>query len=199
MKKNKKSDMSQQKNVTMLRILYPIWAIVGMFSIMYVPGALIVAGKAVATAKNIIANELLFRMGIVGSLITQLIYLWVVLILYKLFEAIDKDQAKLMVIFVLVAVPIAMLNTLNRVGALVLAKSANYAQMMFFLNLNEQGMLIATIFWGLWLFPLGYLVYKSGYFPKILALFLVLSGSKVLVPSYPIKFAAWMRTCFAAQ
>jgi hypothetical protein len=48
--------------------------------------------------------------------------------------------------------------------------------MMFFLNLNDQGILIASIFWGLWLFPLGYLIYKSGYFPKVIGIFVLIGG-----------------------
>jgi hypothetical protein len=91
-----------------------------------------------------------------------------------------------MVVFALVGVPIAMLSTLNRIAALLLLSGADYlkvfgvdqlhALVMFFLNLNEQGVLIATIFWGLWLLPLGYLVYKSGYFPRILGVLLIIGG-----------------------
>ena len=175
------TDLTQQKAVTILRFLYPIWAVVGLFSIMYVPATLIVPGDATTTANNIVANELLFRMGIVGSLITQLILIVVVLVLYKLLEPVNKNHALFMVVLALVGVPIAMLNTLNRIAALLLLNSAD--QMMFFLNLNEQGVLIATIFWGLWLFPLGYLIYKSGYFPKILGVLLIMAGFGYLLDS----------------
>ena len=142
------TNLSQQKAVTVLRVLYPIWAVVGIFSIMYVPATLIVSGDATTTANNIMDNESLFRMGIVGSLITQLIFILVVLVLFKLFKQVNENHASLMVIFALVSVPIAMLNTLNRVAALLLLNGADYlqvfgadqlhAQMMFFLNLNEQ-------------------------------------------------------------
>lgn len=189
-----KTDLSQHQAVTLLRFLYPIWAIVGLFSIIYVPATLIVSGDATTTAANIMANELLFRMGIVGSLITQLIFIVVVLVLYELFEPVNKNPALLMVIFALVGVPIAMLNTLNRVAALLLLNGADYltvfgadqlhAQMMFFLTLNDQGVLIASIFWGLWLFPLGYLIYKSGYFPRILGALVVLGGFGYLFGSF---------------
>ena len=180
------TDLSQQKAVTLLRIMYPIWAIVGLFSIIYVPITLIVVEDAAATASNILANESLFRMGIAGSLITQLIHIAVVLVLYKLFKTVNKDHALLLVVLGLVGVPISMLNTLNRVAALLLASGGDYlkvfsseqlqALMMFFLNMNEQGIFIATIFWGLWLLPLGYLIYNSGYFPKILGVLMILAG-----------------------
>ena len=176
------TDLSKHKAVTLLRLLYPIWAIVGLFSIMYVPATLIVSGDAAATAANIIADESLFRMGIAGSLITQLIQIVVVLVLYQLFRSVDKNHASLMVIFALVGIPIAMLNTLNRIAALQLLNSAD--QMMLFLNLNAQGVIIASIFWGLWLFPLGYLIYKSGYFPKILGILVIIAGFGYLLGSF---------------
>ena len=191
---NLNTDLSQHKAVTILRILYPIWAVVGLFSIIYVPITLIVVEDAAATASNILANESLFRMGIAGSLITQLIFIFVVLVLYKLFKPVDKNHASLMVIFALVGVPIAMLNTLNRIAALLLLSGVDYLKvfgadqlqtlMMFFLNLNEQGVIIASIFWGLWLFPLGHLVYKSGYFPRILGVLVAMAGFGYLIGSF---------------
>ena len=139
-------------------------------------------------------SELLFSMGIVGSLITQLIFIFVVLVLYKLFKPVDKNHALLMVIFALVGIPIAMLNTLNLIAVLLLLSGADYlkvfgadqlqALMMFFLNLNEQGVLIAMIFWGLWLFPLGYLIYKSGYFPRIFGILVTMAGFGYLLDSF---------------
>jgi len=212
--KNRISDMSQREAVTVLRLLYPIWAVVAIFSIMYVPATLIVPGDATTTANNIMANELLFRMGIVGSLITQLIFIFAVLVLYKLFKPVNKNHASLMVIFALVGVPIAMLNTLNRVAALLLLNGADYLKVfepdqlhtlvMLFLNLNEQGVLIASIFWGLWLFPLGYLIYKSGYFPRILGALVVIAGfgyllgsfTHFLLPNYEVIFPVFELMAF---
>ncbi len=180
------TNLSQQKAVTILRILYPIWFVVGLFGLMYVPSALIVSGDATATANNIMAHELLFNMGIVGSLLTQLIHIVVVLVLYQLFKSVSKNHATILVVVGLVGVPIAMLSELNKVAALLLSKGGGYlaafepaqlqSLMMFFLNLNEQGIFIATIFWGLWLFPLGYLIYTSGYFPKILGILMLVAG-----------------------
>lgn len=188
------TDLSQRKAVTILRILYPIWMIVGIFSIIYVPTTLIVTEDAATTAGNILANESLFSMGIAGSLITQLIQIAAVLVLYKLFKPVDENHASLMVIFALVGVPIAMLNTLNRIAALLLLSGDDYlkvfgadqlqALMMFFLNLNEHGVIIASFFWGLWLFPLGYLIYKSGYFPKIFGVLMTVAGFGYLIGSF---------------
>jgi len=167
-------DISQKKAVTILRILYPLWMVSGIFSIMYVPSALIVQGDAAATAGNIMSNELLFRSGIAGSLITQLIFIFAALLLYKVFEPVDKTHSLIMVVLALVSVPIAMLNTLNSIAALMSLKDPG--QMLFYLDLNAQGIIIASIFWGLWLFPLGYLIYKSGYFPRIIGIAVIIGG-----------------------
>ena len=198
MNSNKKSariaDLSQRKAVTALRFLYPLWFVIGPFSLMYVPATLIVSGDAATTATNIMANELLFRMGIAGSLITQIIQIFVVLLLYKLLKPVSKNYASLMVVFALVGIPMAMLNTLNQVAALILLNGADFLkvlgtdqlhiQMMFFLDLNKQGIFIPTIFWGLWLFPFGYLIYKSGYFPKILGVLVMIGCIGYLLDSF---------------
>ena len=133
---------------------------------MYASATLIVAGDAETTANNIMAHELLFRMGIAGSLFVQVLHIPIVLALYVLLKSVNKNHASLMVILALVGVPIAMLNELNKVAALILLKGADalnafttgqlHAQMMFFLDLNTEGIAsIASIFWGLWLFPVG--------------------------------------------
>ena len=174
--------INQQKAVTALRVLYPIWAIVGLFGIMYVPAALIVLGDATTTANNIVTNEFLFRLSIVSNLITMLFQILIVLILYKLFKSVDRDQSLLMSTLALIGVPIAMFNIINQVAALLLLNDPD--QMMFFLNLNTEGVMIASVFWGLWLFPLGYLIHKSGYFPKVLGIFVIISGFGYLIGSF---------------
>lgn len=184
------SDMSQTKAVAILRILYPIWMVFGIFSLLYVPSALIVPGVAATTAKNITSNELLFRAGIVGSLLTQLIFIFAAIFLYKLLASVNKIYALIMVVLALVSVPIAMLNELNNLAALQLL--SNSEQMMLFLNLHTQGIVIASIFWGLWLFPLGILIISSGYFPKIIGWVVIAAGigytlgsfMKLLLPNF---------------
>jgi hypothetical protein len=96
-----------------------------------------------------------------------------------------------MVIFMLVGVPITMLSELNRFAALLLLSGADYLTALtadqlqtllpLFLDLREHGVIIASIFWGLWLFPMGYLVFKSGYIPKILGVLLIIGGFGYLI------------------
>ena len=169
--------------------LFPL----GIFGILYVPSALIVPGDAAATATNIMASEALFRLSIVSALMVQLVNLALVLVLYKLLKPVNKSQALLMVIFLLVAVPIAMLNELNHFAVLILISSADHlaafdtdqmqAQVMVFLDLHEHGIIIAQIFWGLWLFPMGYLVFKSDFLPKILGILLMIGSFGYVIDS----------------
>lgn len=166
--------MTQKEALKGLRIIYPIWMVVGMFSLAYVPSKFI-AGDAVQTANNILGNELIFRFGIAGSLFAQLLFIFTVILLYHLFRSVSKVCALNMLVFALVSVPIAMISTLGQLAALKLAGSDN-ALMMLFINLNEQGIVIASIFWGLWLFPLGNLIRKSGYFPRLIGPAVMIGG-----------------------
>jgi len=154
------------------------------FGLLYVPSKLIVPGDAATTASNIVASEALFRSAIVSHLIGQTIFILLPLVLYRLLKPVNKNHAVLMVVLVLVSVPITFINELNHFAALILLSGADYlsvfavdqlhAQMMLFLELHEHGIAIALIFWGLWLFPLGYLVFKSGFLPKILGVLLMI-------------------------
>ena len=91
-------------------------------------------------------------------------------------------MALLIVVLGLIGVPIAMLNTLNKIAALLLVNIPE--QMMFFLNLNAQGIFIASIFWGLWLLPKSVLIYMSGYFPKIFSILMIIAGFAYFTGSF---------------
>ena len=172
--------------------LYLLLAPLGFFSGMYIP-SLTVPGDVVATANNIRASALLFRLSIVSSLATAIVTLLVALVLYKLLKPVNKAQAVLMVVFALAAAPIGMLNELNHFAVLLLLNGADYlkvfsvdqlhAQVMFFLNLHHYGSFITQIFWGLWLFPMGYLVFKSGFLPRIIGVLLFIAGFGYVIDS----------------
>ena len=152
-----------------------------------------VPGDAAGTANNIIASELLYPLSIVSALIVQIGHLLLVLVLYKLLKSVNRHHAALMVIFMLVSIPISMLNELNRFAVLLLLSGTDYltaftegqlqALVPLFLDLHLHGVKIAGIFWGLWLFPMGYLVFKSGYIPKALGVLLIIAGSCYLIDS----------------
>jgi hypothetical protein len=166
----------------------------GMFALMYVRTTLIVPGDAAATANRISASDGLFRVGVVSELIMYGCFLLLPLPLYVLFKPVNKTVALLMVLFVFISVPIGMLNALNHLAAVSLLSDAGYwaaftteqvqAQMMYFLNLHELGYLIGQIFFGLWLIPLGYLAFKSGYFSRVLGVLLIIGGFAQLTDTF---------------
>jgi len=185
---------SPKKTARIAGFLYLIMFPLGLFGMMYVPSILIVPGDAATTANNIMASESLFRLSIVTALIVQIINTLLVLVLYKLLKPVNKNHALLMVIFLLVGVPIAMLNQLNQFAALLLLSGADYlavftadqlqALVPLFLDLHEHGVSIAGIFWGLWLFPMGYLVFKSSFLPRILGILLIIGCFGYLIESF---------------
>jgi hypothetical protein len=172
------------------------------FGLIYVPSRLIVSGDAAATASNIMAAESLFRLGIVSNLLVQIVNILVVLALYQLLKPVNKTIASLMVMFVLVGVSIGMLNELTQLAVVHLLSGADYltvfttdqlqALALLCLNLHKQGLNIAQIFWGLWLFPMGYLVFKAGFLPRILGILLIIGCFGYLVQS----FAAYLFPSF---
>jgi hypothetical protein len=182
--------------------LYVVTSIFGFFAMGYVPGKLILHGNAAATAANIAAHETLFRLGIAGELIGMAGFIFVAYALYDLFKGINGQHASLMVTLIVVSVPIAFVNELNSIAALVLVRGADflstfeqsqrYAAAMLFLNLHGRGFVLAELFWGLWLFPLAVLVYRSRFLPRFLGVWLALAGvawvmvslTGILLPQY---------------
>jgi Domain of unknown function (DUF4386) len=186
-------------------LLYVLLSIVGFFAMEYVPSKLIVHGSAAATASNIAASETLFRLGIAAQLMGQAGFIFVALALDDLLKGVNRRRASLMVTLIVVSIPISFLNELNSIAALVLVRGADFlsviekpqrdALAMLFLKLHGQGFGVAEIFWGLWLFPLGLLVYKSRFLPRFLGVWLVLAGAAwvtlsltgLLLPQYEGK------------
>jgi hypothetical protein len=158
----------------------------GFFGIIYVPSVLLVSGDAATTSRNIMASEWLFRSGTVSHLIGQIIFIFQVLALYRLLQPVNKNHAVLMVILVLVGIPIAFLNEVNHLAALRLLSGTDdgaftstqrYAQAMLFLDMREYGIGVAHVFWGLWLLPLGFLVFRSVFLPRLLGILLMIGGA----------------------
>ncbi|HRV87472.1 MAG TPA: DUF4386 domain-containing protein [Saprospiraceae bacterium] len=159
---------------TTLRILYPIWAMVGMFSLIYVPSQVFVQGDITETAARIQSMEGLFRLGILGSLVTQLIFILTAWYLFRFFRQTHQQAAQLMLILALVSVPMAILNELFSLS--MLQSTDNLSQLQLLRDLHRSGLQIVMLFWGLWLFPLGYLIMRSGYFLRIIGWFAIAGG-----------------------
>src|SRR6267154_290746 len=198
-------------------LLYVLMSVVGFFAMAYVPSKVIVHGNATATASNISASETLFRLGIAGELIGQAGFIFVALALYDLLKGVSRRHASLMVTLIVVSIPIAFLNELNSIAALVLVRGADFlsvfekpqrdALAMLFLNLHGHGFGVCEIFWGLWLFPLGLLVYRSRFLPRLLGIWLVFAGvawvtlslTGLLSPQYQDKVDTYSQPAFFGE
>ena len=186
---------STKKTARFAGLLYLLLAVTAPIGLIYVPNTLIVRGDAAATADRVRASEALLRIGIGSELFHQTIVIFLVLALYRLFKAVNEKQAVLLVILgALVSVPIVFLNVLNEIAALVLLSGADYlsafdkrqldALAYLFLRLHSQGIVVASIFWGLWLFPFGMLVIPSGFIPRVLGVLLMIAGFAYVASSF---------------
>jgi hypothetical protein len=172
--------------------LYFLFMILGLVDLFGFSG-FIVPGDATATAHNIIAAERTYRIGILTDFVTLLIFIFLVVSLYNLFKGVDKWHAMLMVLLVSVGVTIGLANLFNKIAPLILLSGADYlsvftkpqmdALALGFLNLNSDGNTVDSVFWGLWLFPFGILVIKSGFFPRVLGILLMVAGFGYLTSS----------------
>ena len=176
---------STKKIARVAGLLYLIIAITGAFGIMYVPSQLFVSDDVNATAKNILSNEFLFRMGIYSSLVCQTVFVFLALALYNLFHKVNIHLTRTLVALVIVGVPIAFLIIFNQYYALTILKEnfmTNFqpiqqsALAMASLKMYGSGNVIIGIFWGLWLIPFGQLAYKSNFIPKIFGILLIIGG-----------------------
>jgi hypothetical protein len=174
---------SNKKTARIAGLLYLVVVITGVFNLLYVPSKLIVRSDAAATFNTIIEHETLFRLGIVAGIICYISFLFLPLVLYRLLSPVNKIVAVSMVALAAVSVPVSLINLNNKMSVLTFISKANYltgfqadelhTQVMLSLEYYNNGIEILTVFWGLWLLPFGYLVFKSGILPKILGIFLM--------------------------
>ncbi|MEQ1553286.1 MAG: DUF4386 domain-containing protein [Ferruginibacter sp.] len=176
--------ISNKKIARIAGLLYLGVVITGVFSLMYVPNKLIIWDNATSTFNNIASNQTLFRLGIISGLVCYIFFLFLPLVLYKLFKTVNDNYAKLMILLAVISVPIYFINVQNQFTILSLISRSNIlnglsteqikSMVMLYLYQYENGMQIIHIFSGLWLFPFGYLVFKSGFLPKIFGILLML-------------------------
>ncbi len=173
-------------------LLYFLFMIVAILGEFFLP-AFMVPGDAAATARNITAAEGMYRIAILIGFGTLVIFVFLVVSLYKLLKDVDKSQAMMMVLLVSVGVAVALANLLTKFAPLVLLSRADYlsvftkpqldALALGFLRFHSGGLIVIKAFWGLWLFPFGRLVIRSGFFPQILGILLLVAGFAYLIGS----------------
>ena len=197
--------------------IYLLMVLTAPFSLIYVPSKLIVRGNALATADNILAHETMFRLSIFGDLIGHVIFICLAVALYRLLSNVNKTWAILMVSFVLVSAAVGYLNALNNIAAVILFRGGEFLDVidktqrdalgMLFVRLHNNGEFISEIFWGVWLFPFGLLVYRSGFLPRLLGVWLIvacfawiaLSITALFFPSHYGAAFTWLQPAFFAE
>ena len=170
--------------------LYLLKVPLAIFGIAYVP-SLVVQGDATTTINNIIASESLVRLSIISSLFVQVGFVFLLFALYKLLRPVSETYALLMVVLMLVSIPITMISDLNYFALLLMLNGGAsvsglpaeqlHTLVPLLLDLREHATFIAHIYWGLWLFPFGVLVFKSGYIPRVFGILLMLGSVGYLV------------------
>src|SRR5215472_9428112 len=207
---------SIKKQARLAGLLYFLASLPAPFGLIYVPTKLIVLNDATATANNIRASESLLRLGIGCELFGSIMFILVVVALYRLFKPVNETQALTMMILILISIPISLLSVVNEVVALTVVSGADFLSVFdtgqlnalayILMRLHSRAILVAEIFWGLWLFPFGILVIRSRFIPRILGYLLFLAGlayparslTFLLLPAYgPVvdTFATKLTLC----
>ena len=174
---------STSRTARVAGLLYLVIFCLGIFAELFIRQSLIVPADGAATVNNLMASEALFRLSLVSDLIRHTLLILLPLVLYQFLKSVNKNIALLMLVLALMGIPIAFINELNYFAVLLLLNGADSlaalgadrlpAQVMFFLDLHGYGGYLAQVL-SLWLLPLGYLVFKSGFLPRILGILLVL-------------------------
>ncbi len=188
------TNSSSIKNTARLAgLLYLLWIMTGIYALFYVPSQINVRGDAATTAQNILSNEFLYRTSIINDLVSSTIWVFMVLILYRVFKQVNERQAKLLVALVIVQIPAVFIMDAFNITSLMIVKgeilktfelSQRQDLAMLFLKINDYGSLTLEMFWGLWLFPLAILVYRSRFLPRFLGIWLIINGSALLALSF---------------
>jgi hypothetical protein len=195
---------------------YFVFMIVAIFGEFVLP-AFRVPGDAAATARNITAAELTYRVESLTGLVTHVIFLFLVVSLYQLFRDVDRGHALRMVLFVAVGVAVALGNMLHKFEPLELLSGADAwsgftqpqldALALGTLGTHRAGGAVPMTFWGLWLFPFGILVVRSGFLPRVLGVLLLVAGgayvvtgvTAIVLPDQREAVARWMMPLYFGE
>jgi len=188
------NETASRKGIARLAgLLYLIWIGTGLYGMFYIPSKINMQGDAVIAAQSILSNEFLFRTGIINGLISSTIWLFMVLVFYRLFKSVNERQAKLLVALVIVQIPVGFITEAFNITSLMILKgevlkafelSQRQELAILFLKISDYVVSTLVLFWGLWLFPLGILVYRSRFLPRFLGVWLVINGFALVVLSF---------------
>ncbi len=172
-------------------LFYLILVVTGILNLMYLPSQYIVSDSPLLTLQHIQQSPQLVRWNVALGMLSYLAFLALVFALYQLLHKVDKAFAKIMVILVLISIPMSFLNLTEKLAILDLVQETSNLsndtlafQIRARLDAFNRGIVVTQVFWGLWLFPFGWLVYRSGFLPKILGIFLMLGCIGYLIECF---------------
>ena len=189
-----------RKLVPMAALLYGLDAVIAPVSFALDPGKLIIGAGATEAAMRIAVAAPMIRLNMLTEAVYQTIEVFLAIQMYRLFTPVSGNLARQTFVLALIPIPIMFLNLLTEVGALSMALDPSNASAFtlaqrdafagLMIRLHGQGVAIASIFWGLWLLPLGLLIIRSGVVPKVLGLcelagglgWLLGSGAMLVMP-----------------
>jgi hypothetical protein len=181
------------KNARLAGLIYLVLILAAPIRLIYIPGELFVHDDAAATVANITAHEWLFRLGILSDVFTAAVSLFLTLALYRLFKEVNKNVAIMMLMLGFMDTPLYLFNVLNDSAALIIVRGNDIlaafdkpqrdALVALFLRMHGQAIVAAETFWGLWLFPLAALVFRSSFLPRFLGIWLGINGIGYLLLS----------------
>lgn len=182
---------NNRKDILIAGFIYLIVIITGIFSIGFVPKKLIDWNDGTITFNNISESIFLFKFGIYINVICYIAFSFLPLFLYRILHNINESYARVMVALALLSVPSSIENLKHKYSIVGLIKNGTFMQgvrsneligeIMYSLHQYDDGLLLTTVFWGLWLFPLGLLVFKSRFIPKFIGVLLMLGSLGYLI------------------
>lgn len=169
-----------KKTARIAGLLFLVMVVFGLAAEIFFRQKVFSSGNAADVADAVLSNILLYRMGIMSDMVMTISYLFTALVLYKIFCIVNKNLAAVMVAFATAGCVVLLINILNELAPLYIlsgndflnafTNSQQQSLAMLFYNLYQQGYMIGQIFFSLWVLPLGMLIYKSGFMPKILGI-----------------------------
>jgi hypothetical protein len=187
---------STKRTARLAGLLYLVSSIPGAFSLLYVPGKLIVEGNAAATAERLRTSESLLRAGIAADLFSSIVFIFLALVLYRLFKPVSEWPALAMMVLILLSFPLSFLGVVNEVSALnfagggdarfLSAVDAHTRDALASMAMRQRhvALMVTQVFWGLWLFPFGVCVMRSGFIPRVLGILLMVAGCGYVANSF---------------
>ncbi len=176
---------SRQRTARLAGLLNLLWILSGLYAMIYLRSKIDIQGDSAMTAQNILSHAFLFRTGIVNGLISGCIWILLVFLFYRMFRPVHEQLAKLLVAFVIVQIPVALVIESFHLTALTILEGEllhtidliqRQEFVMVLLRMCDNLVVGLEIFWGLWLIPLGILVYRSRFLPRFLGIWLGING-----------------------